>query len=420
MVKKIFLSIGFLLSLQAIAQQGTASPYSFYGIGDRKFQGTNEYKMMGGTSVYSDSIHLNLNNPAALGKLKATTLSVGATSKHYNFKSDDNSGNAKRMMLDYVAVGLPVAKKFGVVFGLQPYSNMGYKLSSSKINDDNMKENLTAEGNGGVNNAFIGIGYEITPNWYVGVEASYIFGHTKNNTLLQLIDNGSGFSSANATNQAIRTDYTGYSTRLSTQYFGKIKNYNWQANVTYKPETTVSTDYSNKTTVVNLLNNTVTNSINTDFSRDIKSPQELTLGTGFGKDLKWFIAGQFTFVQNSKLALPHNSPAYASYEDTKRVNIGGFYIPKYNSFTSYFDRVVYRAGLRYENTGLVLKNESINDYALTAGFGFPVGRNFTNINLGFEYGQRGTTKQNLFKENYFNVVVGISLNDFWFKKRRFE
>ncbi|MDR2223248.1 MAG: hypothetical protein LBE34_10995 [Flavobacteriaceae bacterium] len=420
MVKKIFLSIGFLLSLQSFAQQGTASPYSFYGLGDKKFQGTNEYKMMGGTSVYADSIHLNLNNPAAIGKLKATTLAIGATSKNYNFKSDYSTESTKRLMLDYVAVGFPVAKKVGVVFGLQPYSNVGYKVFSTRTNDKKMKESITAEGNGGVNNAFIGIGYEITPNWYVGVDASYIFGHTTNNTMLQLLDNGSGFSSANTTNEAMRTDYKGYSARFSTQYIGKINKYDWQANATYKPENNLDSDFVSKITNINLLNNTVEKGPITELSQSIKSPQELTLGAGFGKELKWFVSGQFAYTQNSKLTLPQSSPTFASYEDSKRISFGGFYIPKYNSFTSYFDRVVYRAGLRYENTGLVLKNESINDYAVTAGFGFPIGRNFTNINLGLEYGQRGTSKQGLIKENYFNVTVGISLNDFWFKKRRFE
>ncbi len=47
------------------AQQGTASPYSFYGIGSLKFRGTVENRGMGGISSYIDSLRINLRNPAS-------------------------------------------------------------------------------------------------------------------------------------------------------------------------------------------------------------------------------------------------------------------------------------------------------------------------------------------------------------------
>lgn len=422
MVKKIFLSFGLLIGFQAFAQQGSASPYSFYGIGDTNFKGTNEYKSMGGNSVYADSIHLNLNNPAALGKLKATTLSVGATSKNYSFKSDDAKSSTNRFLVDYLAVGLPLTNRLGVVFGLKPYSNVGYKVNTTIANpDNNQKTNYINEGNGGLNNAFVGVGYQLSSKLYAGINAGYLFGNIEKKALIQLVDNGDGLSVAGATNELLRTDYSGYTVNFALQYITKIKSYDWQSNITYKPESKMSTDYLRKTQIINLISNTIQQTETSDLvSRKIYSPQELNIGTGFGKDLKWMVFGQFTYTENSKLNNSYDTPKFASYENSKRISVGGFYVPKYNSFTSYFDRVVYRAGLRYENTGLVLNSQSINDRAITAGFGFPIGRNFTNLNVGFEYGQRGSSKQSLFKENYFNINIGLSLNDFWFKRRKFE
>ncbi len=40
MIKKIIISACLLISFVSFAQQGTASPYSFYGIGDARFKGT--------------------------------------------------------------------------------------------------------------------------------------------------------------------------------------------------------------------------------------------------------------------------------------------------------------------------------------------------------------------------------------------
>ena len=81
---------------------------------------------------------------------------------------------------------------------------------------------------------------------------------------------------------------------------------------------------------------------------------------------------------------------------------------------------MYRAGLRYENTGLVLQNKSITDAAMNVGFGLPLSGTFSNININFEYGKRGTTYYNLVEENYFNISIGLSLSDKWFIKRKFD
>ena len=109
-----------------------------------------------------------------------------------------------------------------------------------------------------------------------------------------------------------------------------------------------------------------------------------------------------------------------SYEDASTISIGGFFIPQYNSFTSYFKRVVYRAGLHFEKTGLIINNESIKEFGISFGLGLPVGDVFSNANLGFEIGKRGTTNSNLIQENFINFQLSLSLNDRWFQKRKYD
>ena len=65
MIKKIVFVFVALISFSSSAQEGTTSPYSFYGIGSLKFKGTVENRSMGGLSIYTDSIHINLRNPAS-------------------------------------------------------------------------------------------------------------------------------------------------------------------------------------------------------------------------------------------------------------------------------------------------------------------------------------------------------------------
>jgi hypothetical protein len=82
--------------------------------------------------------------------------------------------------------------------------------------------------------------------------------------------------------------------------------------------------------------------------------------------------------------------------------------------------VVYRAGLYYEKTGLNINSESINEFGISFGLGLPVGDLFSNANLGFEIGKRGTTKNNLIQENFVNFQLSLSLNDRWFQKRKYD
>jgi hypothetical protein len=109
-----------------------------------------------------------------------------------------------------------------------------------------------------------------------------------------------------------------------------------------------------------------------------------------------------------------------TFEDSSIISLGGFYIPQYTSFNKYWKRVVYRAGMRFENTGLKINDETINEFGISFGVGLPVGRWFSNANFGFEVGKRGTTKANLVQENFINFQLSLSLNDRWFEKRKFN
>ena len=67
MIKRFVVIVALLgIVLTANAQEGTSSPYSFYGIGLTKFRGTAEQRGMAGLGAYSDSIHINLQNPATV------------------------------------------------------------------------------------------------------------------------------------------------------------------------------------------------------------------------------------------------------------------------------------------------------------------------------------------------------------------
>ena len=156
-----------------------------------------------------------------------------------------------------------------------------------------------------------------------------------------------------------------------------------------------------------------------DFT-DLTLPSKVTFGAGLGQPLKWFIGAETTFQNYSQFDNPIFTIDNAEFVNATAFSFGGFFIPDYNSFSSYWKRVTYRAGVRFENTGLEINDETINEFGISFGLGLPVGNVFSNANIGFEIGKRGTTRANLVQENFMNLQLSLSLNDRWFQKRKYN
>jgi len=144
-------------------------------------------------------------------------------------------------------------------------------------------------------------------------------------------------------------------------------------------------------------------------------PSKLAIGAGVG-NRKWFVGGDVAFSGTGNQVNRFDNYANVRYENATKVAFGGFYIPKFDSYDNYFERITYRAGFRFENTGLVINNTAIKDKSITLGLALPITGTFSSLNLGMEYGSRGTTSNGLVKENYFSINLGLLFNDKWFRK----
>ncbi|MEM8522352.1 hypothetical protein [Flavobacterium sp. PL12] len=415
MIKKIIVSACLLLSLVTFAQEGTASPYSFYGIGDVRFKGTHETRAMGGIAVEQDSIHMNLQNPASFASLKLTTFSLGGTNSSTNLKTETKSAKASRTTLDYLAVGLPLGK-FGVGFGLIPYSSVGYKIRSLSTGTEN---NQSFNGTGGLNKAFLGVGYKITSDLSLGADVNYNFGKIETNNFEYITDIAIG------TRELNEVDLSGVNFNIGMMYQTKIyKKVSLFSSLNYSLESTLKS--KNTRNIATALYNSNFDLAIVDILEDVKTeenlkvPSKYAMSAGIGEAKKWLVGIGYTFQGAGSLSNSYNALDNVSYEKHQKYNIGGYYIPNYNAFSSYAKRVTYRGGFRYEKTGLIINSEPIKDMAVSLGFGLPLTGTFSNVNIGLEFGKKGTTSAGLVEENYANVSVGFSLNEQWFVKRKFN
>ena len=415
MIKKLFIVAVLMVAFKGLAQEGaTTSPYSFYGVGLQQFKGTVENKSMGGIQSYSDSLHLNLLNPASLGKLRYTTFTVGGNHQEVTAKDGFTEEGSSKSTFDYLAIGFPVSKKAGVSFGLMPYTTVGYNL------DDSTEDVVNAfTGRGGINRVFLSAGYRVAPGLTVGASAHYNFGNIQNEALR------SQEGVELATRESNRSDFSGFTFDFAAQYERMVSDkLQLTSSIKYSPSSNIGTENSRQVASVIFNNTGISADVDAEQidvqDTDFDFPSTLTVGLGLGAVNKWFVGAEYTSQKSSNFSNRTFTLDDVTFDDATQMRIGGFYIPKYNSVTSYWDRITYRAGFRYEESGIVVSDEDINEFGISFGVGLPTGRRISNFNLMFEMGQRGTTNSGLIQENFINVGISLSVNDLWFVQSKFN
>jgi hypothetical protein len=418
MIKKIIVTACFFLTLASFAQSGSASPYSYFGLGESRFKGTLENRSMSGVAVEQDSIHMNILNPASFAAIRLTTFTMGGGYTSTKMKSDKGSAKAQRTTLDYLAVALPLGK-MGVGFGLLPYSSVGYNIESLSSDPNGNNNRLT--GSGGLNKAFVALGYSIIPNLVVGADIQYNFGRIKNSNLefIKAIPVG--------TQEDNKADLNGFSTNLGVMYQGKVnKNLNYYSSLTYMPQSKLVSSNTRTVTTVQYdanYNLVVMEKVESDVIRkDVMIPEKITFGAGIGKSKKWLLGTQIVYQNIGGAGNGVNDAKNVSYENYSNYSLGGYYIPNYNMFSKYYQKITYRAGLKYGKTGTIVNSKSIDEAAITLGFGLPSASvsSWSNFNIGLEFGRKGTTSNGLIQENYGSFSLSFSLNDRWFRQSKFN
>ncbi len=426
MIKKIVIAIMCIASAGIYAQEGSVSPYSYFGIGELRTTSTVENQMMGGLGVYADSIHVNLTNPAAYSKLGIsqnnkvglTVYTAGISHNRVTLSSFTEEEKTALTNLDYLALGFSLGKGLGIGFGLMPYTSSGYNIEQNITTSDGLTENVYT-GGGGLNKVYFSVGYEFIKDLSFGATANFNFG-TINSSRVQVVEGiqfgtfdrresqieGIDFNLALNYTPKITEKHTLYSSvRIKTQ--GNLSSKNSQEIGSFSSDNGVNIELKQVDLAAQNLNNT-----------EFKIAPATTLGLGYGEEKKWFLGAEYTFQSLDSFSNDFLGATNITYGDASNFSLGGFYIPEHSSFTSYLKRVTYRAGMRLDNSGMIVNNKEIKDFGITFGLGLPLGRSFSNINLGFELGRRGTTTADLIEEKYFKINIGLSLNDLWFQKRK--
>ncbi len=419
MIRKIAFTLLCLTAFVSYAQNSTISPYSFFGIGDLRSGATIENQQMGGIGMYADSIHVNLQNPAAYGKLRLTTYAFAGSHREFRLETFEDEQNTSVTNLEYIALAFPVSKKFGVGLGVKPRSSVGYALDaeSTDVNGDTVINIFSGEG--GLNQVFFSVGYSVLPNLQIGATVKYVFGLLENQRLQSV--EGVQFGTIDTR----ESDVSGIDLNYGLIYTPKINDkLTLYTSARVNTQVNLASENSQRIGSFSVATGDEIEVVDVDLealglkNTDLKIPTIWSFGLGVGQEKKWFLGAEYSLQDFGSFENAFSTAEGLEYSDASSLAVGMHFIPDYASFSSYLRRVNYRAGVRYDKTGLVINGKEINNFGITFGFGLPLGGSFSNLNLGFELGKRGTTDANLIRESYLKIGVGLSLNDRWFQKRK--
>ena len=418
-MKYIYLIIFLAGSPFIFAQSNTSSPYSIGGLGEIAFKGNAINRHMGGLDIVSDSLHANINNPASLGDLKLVTYSLGLNYKSTKLSSNASNESVTSASIDYLVVAIPT-KKFTFGFGILPATSVGYRLQSVIDGEDINNVVNRNEGYGGLNQTFISIGFKVFEFLNFGVSANYNFGKITNESSRQEqnIDFGTFFTK---TSSLVGFNYR-FATQLKIPLTSKVR---LDAMAYYVPKNSLTATNESVYFTRSVTTQDLGDFENVDLAaRNLKETSislgdQYSFGLGITKEKKWFVGGQYSQRNSADYVNNFISLDNITYANGSRLSFGGFYLPDYSSITSYWKRIVYRAGMRFEDTGVLFNNQPLKETGISFGVSLPMA-GYSNANIGIEFGKRGSQDNGLIQESYWNLIVGLSLNDIWFVKRKFN
>ena len=419
-IKKIsaIAAVGWLITTCSYGQTGI-TPYSSQGIGNTTQPGLIHNQAMGGIGVGTgNGLNINYLNPALLYKNTLSSFDIAFSYEQSKQRQGDERAVLKQGGINYGLFAFPIIpNRWTASLGMMPYSTVGYRILDEGSAVGNAQPvRLLQEGSGGLNLVSFSHGVRLYKNLAVGVRLGYLFGSIAETRSIAL-SNTPGLTS-------VYEDDLYYSDVLiePSIYFGQqiAKGTTLSIGAVYQPATNVRA--TNNITFGSQLSGSNTTSGTQDLGepddeREVRLPEKISVGLSVEKYLKYTVGVDISLQSWDKFrSFEGNNDGM---QQSTEIAAGGQYIPDATSVDSYLSRVAYRLGFRYRETPFVVNDQPITELGITFGLALPVS-NLSSINLAFEIGNRGTTEFNLIRENYVKATLGVTFNDRWFVRRKFD
>jgi hypothetical protein len=439
MIRNLFF-IALVFCNVVYSQQYTKSPWSEKGLGEEDYTGNASFTALGDAkAVYVDSTVLNIYNPASYSFLShgQPIFSTGGYVQNYQFTQNGITSKNNTLALSHIAFGVSFANRFGLAFGLRPFTNTGYDLQKSNWNGlDTITTQLYGSGN--LSYAFAGFSLKVLNfekhKLAFGVNLGSVFGTNLQRQTVHIQDEKIGSIKQST------LKVNGFSPEFGFNYqliFNKSSNILfsgvYKLNNTFTGESKTAlisaADFKNENTFDTLDYSTLNGEImypsyfefgfKYDFTKyanrsSLKIPQILLLASY--KAVNW---KEYTSLTTENLL------------NTSSYQLGLQFAPHVDFYDrskaiSFFSRIRYRVGYQYAQLPWDLNGKQGLSQSFSAGFGMPIlsQRTLSSLNFAVSYGFRNNGISTDFSEKTLGFSLGITISpafyDRWFRKNKID
>ena len=248
----------------------------------------------------------------------------------------------------------------------------------------------------------------------VGINASYLFGGL--NRRKQLVYDDESFFNARSNS---KINLKGYFYELGILYKKSLSaDKEFSFGLTANNNSSISAKRTNLVETFSGANEIVKDTALSTLERgDATLPQYISTGISYRNGEKWLLVADYSMQNWEDYSLFDEGD---DLNNSMRISGGLQYTPEFNSVTKYYKRMQYRLGGAYSNTPLSLNDTQLKEMSVSFGFGIPVRKSRTKYDVSLTLGQRGTTDNNLIKEQFVKFGLSVSYEGIWFVKRKYD
>lgn len=418
----VFLLSGWVLKAQTDGTYVGYSPYSVYGIGNLHQNGTAWNKGMAGVGIATrNKRFVNTANPASLTARDSLSFMSDFTlsSNLSHFKEGEKNGFNATFNLENFVLSFPLWKNTAMMVGLSPFSEVGYRISSTQPDLYSQSNTFSTYGNGGMYQVFAAGAVTFWNRLSLGVQGSYLFGSI-NKT-----------SSNSTSDDSFLSYYTGdslqvnnFSLKAGLQYQQPLGTRNSVIiGGTYRLSTPFGGHRIHYLESGNYARDKEEHLIRED---KVYLGQEIGLGISFRNSDVW--SAEVNYLRSDwKNSNFENVPGFSNVGLQSNFASGagqsiraGFEItPNRNDIRYFFKRCTYRAGAYYDSSYYTVNGQHIDAVGVTLGMTLPVFRWYNGLSISVDMGRRGLDPSQI-KQNYIGFNLGLNMFDIWFQKPRYE
>jgi len=399
--------------------QNNFRPYSPMGIGEIDDGFYNRTSGLGETGIgYRSNRYLITNNPASFSALSnqffTMETAIRGSFVSYTGNPVQPAGTQSAdITFRKLVMGIKASKHWGTSLGLVPVSTENYEFNVPYYvqGSNSAVANHYYTDHGSVNKAYWANSYEFFHHVSIGVDAGYIFGDLNQKDILQSTSNGGTYTST-SNDIYLQNLYMTY----GLQIYGRIGKH---------LEYVLGGVYGQKTALLASPNKQVQNN-DSLVLQNFQSPDRyLYLPNSYGGGLSVTLNSKYTWLADYRYSDWNSVQQLNTYPgqdysivSSERASLGFEVSKKKVLYNNLVELSYLQSGIYYSNSYLAVNGKQLRDMGATIGIGANSLKSPLSYQIIFQYGIKGTSQNNIIRENYMNLTFVLNFGAIWYTKGR--